>query len=74
MGLSYCLFNNDDYLMSYPRLKWIKNAWIGLDALNLMGLNNVNSYYWITDITNNRYAVPNYLTGRQFSIRLSIEM
>ena len=74
MGLSYCLFNNDDYLMSYPRLKWIKNAWIGLDALNLMGINNVNSYYWITDITNNRYAVPNYLTGRQFSIRLSIEM
>ena len=74
MGLSYCLFNNDDYLMSYPRLKWIKNAWIGLDALNLMGINNVNSYYWITDITNNRYAVPNYLTGRQFSIRLSIEI
>ena len=74
MGLSYCLFNNEDYLMSYPRLKWIKNAWIGLDALNLLGINNVNSYYWITDITNTRYAVPNYLTGRQFSIRLSVEL
>ena len=74
MGLSYCLFNNEDYLMSYPRLKWIKNAWLGLDALNLLGINNVNSYYWITDITNTRYAVPNYLTGRQFSIRLSVEL
>ena len=74
MGLSYCLFNNNDYLMSYSRLKWIKNAWIGLDALNLLGINNVNSYYWITDINNTRYAVPNYLTGRQFSIRLSIEL
>lgn len=74
MGLSYCLFNNEEYLMSYPRLKWIKNAWIGLDALNLLGINNVNSYYWITDITNTRYAVPNYLTGRQFSIRLSVEL
>ena len=74
MGLSYCLFNNEDYLMSYPRLKWIKNAWIGLDALNLLGINNVNSYYWITDITNTRYAVPNYLTGRQISVRLAIEL
>ena len=74
MGLSYCLFNNEDYLMSYPRLKWIKNAWLGLDALNLLGINNINSYYWITDITNTRYAVPNYLTGRQFSIRLSVEL
>jgi hypothetical protein len=74
MGLSYCLFDNENPFMSYPNLKWAKNAWIGLDALNLLGINNVNSYYWITDITNTRYAVPNYLTGRQFSIRLSIEL
>jgi hypothetical protein len=73
MGLSYCLFNNEDYLLSYPKLKWIKKAWVGLDALNLLGINNVNSYYWITDITNTRYAVPNYLTGRQLNVRLSIE-
>ena len=39
---------------------------ISLECLNLFGFNNVNSYYWVTDIFNQQYAVPNYLTGRQF--------
>ena len=38
-----------------------------------IGINNVNSYYWITDVTNNQYAVPNYLTGRQINARLLFE-
>lgn len=50
----------------------IKDMWLGLDALNIIGIRNVNSYYWVTDITNTQYAVPNYLTGRQFNVRLSI--
>ena len=35
-----------------------------------MGIDNVNSYYWITDVTNQQYAVPNYLTGRQINGRV----
>ena len=50
----------------------IKDMWLGLDALNIVGIRNVNSYYWVTDITNTQYAVPNYLTGRQFNVRLTI--
>ena len=50
-----------------------KNIWIGIDCFNLLGIDNVNSYYWVTDITNTQYAVPNYLTGRQISVRFSIE-
>ena len=50
-----------------------KNIWLGLDCFNLLGIDNVNSYYWVTDITNAQYAVPNYLTGRQISARFSIE-
>ena len=47
--------------------------WLGLDCLNLFGINNVNSYYWITDVTGQQYAVPNYLTGRQINGRITIE-
>ena len=50
-----------------------KNIWFGIDCFNLLGIDNVNSYYWVTDITNTQYAVPNYLTGRQISARFSIE-
>ena len=52
---------------------FIKNIWVGIDCLNLFGINNVNSYYWITDVTNQQYAVPNYLTGRQVNVRLSMD-
>ena len=33
---------------------------------------NVSSCYWVTDINNLQYAVPNYLTGRQFNVSLSV--
>ena len=46
---------------------------LGVDGLNLLGINNVNSYYWITDVTNQQYAVPNYLTGRQINARITVE-
>ena len=51
----------------------LRNIWIGIDCLNLFGIDNVNSYYWITDVTNYQYAVPNYLTGRQINGRIQIE-
>ena len=51
----------------------IKNLWLGVDCLNLLGINNVNSYYWVTDVTNQQYAVPNYLTGRQINFKASVE-
>lgn len=51
----------------------IQNIWLGVDCLNLFGINNVNSYYWVTDVTSQQYAVPNYLTGRQFNVRATFE-
>ena len=36
-----------------------------------MDISNVSSYYWVTDIKNIQYAVPNYLTRRQLNVRLS---
>ena len=35
-------------------------------------ISNVSSCYWVTDVNNLQYAVPNYLTGRQFNVSLSV--
>ncbi|MBM6993285.1 MAG: TonB-dependent receptor [Prevotella sp.] len=69
IGMSYRLLDNSDR----SRKSIFKNIWFGLDCLNLFGINNVNSYYWVTDVTNQQYAVPNYLTGRQFNARVQFE-
>lgn len=69
IGMSYRLYDND----KRERKSIFKNIWLGVDCLNLLGINNVNSYYWVTDVTNQQYAVPNYLTGRQINVRASFE-
>ena len=51
----------------------LRNVWLGIDCLNLLGISNVNSYYWVTDVTNRQWAVPNYLTGRQINGKITIE-
>ena len=66
IGMSYRLYERGS------RKSPIKNAWLGIDCLNLFGINNVNSYYWVTDVTNQQYAVPNFLTGRQVNVKLSV--
>lgn len=72
LGMSYKLIANEDgHLRRFG--KFIKTAWVGLDAFNILGIKNVNSYYWVTDITNTQYAVPNYLTGRQINVRLNFK-
>ncbi len=51
----------------------IKSLWAGLDLFNLFDISNVSSYYWVTDVNNIRYAVPNYLTRRQINLRLTLD-
>ena len=49
----------------------LKSIDIGLEIFNLIGFKNVASYYWVTDVYSYQHAVPNYLTGRQFNVKLS---
>ena len=69
IGMSYRALNNEDRHVKTP----FRNVWLSLDCLNLLGIHNVNSYYWITDVTSQQYAVPNYLTGRQLNFRVQVE-
>lgn len=54
-------------------LKHIRNCWLSLEVFNLLGVNNVSSYMWVTDVYNIQYAVPNYLTNRQLNLKLIME-
>lgn len=72
-GLSYRLLNNENRYITRGLSKNIRNIWVGIDAFNILDISNVNSYYWVTDISNNQCAVPNYLTGRQINARILIE-
>lgn len=69
-------YKRADIGMSYRVVKdgkSLKNLWFGVDCLNLFGISNVSSYYWVTDVTNRQWAVPNYLTGRQINISITAD-
>jgi hypothetical protein len=58
--------------------KFIRDAWISLEVFNLFGFNNMASYQWIRTVSNqeglpNMFAVPNYLTGRLFNLKLTVQ-
>lgn len=65
IGMSYCALKN---------AKEIKGIWLGIDCLNLFGISNVNSYYWVTDVSNTQWAVPNFLTNRQINGKITINL
>ena len=52
----------------------IAEAWISVDLFNVLDINNVISYSWIKDLNNNRYGVPDYLTGRRLNLRLHMRI
>lgn len=69
IGMSYRAYDND----KKTKKSVFRNIWLGIDCFNLFGISNVNSYYWITDVSNQQYAVPNFLTGRQINARILLE-
>ncbi len=55
------------------KTKHLESIWINLEIFNLIGFNNVNSYFWVTDATGNQWASPNYLTGRMYNVKLTFD-
>jgi hypothetical protein len=71
IGVAYELVGGDE---NKPDnfLRHFKSVWLGLDVFNLFDISNVSGYYWVTDVHNIQYAVPNYLTRRQLNVHLSV--
>ncbi|HJZ39961.1 MAG TPA: TonB-dependent receptor [Bacteroidales bacterium] len=59
--------------------KYIRDLYGSLEVFNLFGFNNQASYQWVRTVSNqeglpNMFAIPNYLTGRLFNIRLTLKL
>ncbi len=52
--------------------KHIKSISIGLDVLNLFGVDNTISYTWIKDVNNDSWGVPNNLSQRFFNLKARV--
>lgn len=68
IGMSFLAYHNENRTTF-----GIRRIWVSAEGLNIFGISNVNSYYWVTDVTNQQYAVPNYLTGRQINGKVIVE-
>jgi len=73
IGMSYLLLRETDDAHYRNLGRYFKNVWLGVDCFNLFDKKNVNSYYWVSDVNNAQYPVPNFLTGRQLNLRLVAE-
>lgn len=74
IGLQYALLSpQSETTRRSGFLGKLKSVWLGFDVFNLLDISNVSGYYWVTDVNNIRYAVPNYLTRRQFNVRVNVE-
>ena len=74
IGLSYALLSPLKEGESRSGIaRHLKSVWLGLDCFNLFDISNVSSYYWVTDVNDVQYAVPNYLTRRQINVSLTID-
>ncbi|MBD5289420.1 MAG: TonB-dependent receptor plug domain-containing protein [Bacteroides sp.] len=73
IGVSYQLVGAPtEGVRPYNFWRHFKDITLSLDLFNLFDISNVSSYYWVTDVNNIQYAVPNYLTRRQVNLRLDV--
>jgi hypothetical protein len=70
IGLSKQIIGDKTHFSDKNPLRAIHSMWISLEVFNLLQISNTVSYIWVTDINNVQYAVPNYLTPRQFNLKL----
>lgn len=75
VGFSYMFLEQGRDKMKHKTAfaRSIKNAGVFLEVFNVLGVNNVSSYLWITDVNNTMMAVPNYLTPRLINLKFMIE-
>ncbi len=70
IGLSKQIIGEHTRFSAKNPFRVFHSMWISLEVFNLLQISNTISYLWITDINNQQFAVPNYLTPRQFNVKL----
>ena len=55
-------------------LRFFDEVLVGIEIYNLFNHRNVASYIWVSDYENKYYPVPNYLTARQFNLKVTFQL
>ena len=74
LGASRTFSAATDKFMRKPSAKHVAAWSIYFEVFNVVDWKNVNSYYWITATDGVRFASPNYLTGRMFNLRFTVDI
>ncbi len=79
IGISKVLKRAGQNLSAKNPFRFFKSIWLSGEVFNLLDAVNTVSYQWITvvpsslnpnPVSHSQYAVPNYLTGRRFNLKL----
>ncbi|MBL6963120.1 MAG: carboxypeptidase-like regulatory domain-containing protein [Bacteroidetes bacterium] len=74
IGFSKLLVSRSlDYQSKIKFLNQFESIWISGEIFNMFGFENVISYFWIKDVNNNMWGVPNYLTQRRFNVSMTVK-
>lgn len=74
LGASRTFSAATDKFMRKPSAKHVAAWSIYFEVFNLVNWKNVNAYYWVTAADGMNWASPNYLTGRMYNLRLSVDL
>jgi hypothetical protein len=74
IGFTAILKDEKKQLSDRNFFRHFKHIYLTAEIFNLMNKNNTISYVWVTDIQNRQYAVPNYLTGIRFNVKLTFKI
>lgn len=74
IGASRTFCAQTDKFMRKPSAQHIAAWSIYFEVFNLVDWKNVNSYYWVTAADGTQWASPNYLTGRMFNLRFTVDI
>ncbi|SHJ52821.1 Outer membrane receptor proteins, mostly Fe transport [Tangfeifania diversioriginum] len=54
-------------------LRHVNDMSLSLEVFNLLNIKNTISYFWVSSIYGDQFAVPNYLTDRKFNLKLTVK-
>ena len=74
LGATYVFNAQTAKFMRAESAKHVKQWAIQFEVFNLVGWNNVNSYFWVSDAYGAQWASPNYLTGRRFNLKITVDL
>ena len=74
LGATYVFNAQTTKFMRAKSAQHLKQWTIQFEVFNLVGWNNVNSYFWVADVYGQQWASPNYLTGRRFNLKFTFDL